>query len=118
MGDPVLDAIDRLATLPAGWDSYGAPAIEREALERARWCLSELRTRLGAAYRDPEVGPDVGGGVELIWEPARGSYEVHALVGAGERFKVLVLRGDTLLTSAPAKSIEFLAGVLTRHLQP
>jgi len=118
MGDPILDAIEHLADLAPGWDSYGAPAITREARERAKSCLAVLRDRLGPAYRDPTVGPDVGGGVELIWEPASGSYEVHALVGAGERFKVLVLRGDTLLTSAPAKSIEDLAGVLTRHLHP
>lgn len=116
MGDPVLDEIEHLADRPAGWDSYGAPAIERGVVEHVRRCLLELRDRLGAAYRDPVVGPDVDGGVELIWTTADGSNAIHALIRSTDRFKILVVSGGQL-RSDPAKSVDDLAGILRNYLR-
>jgi hypothetical protein len=60
------------------------------------------------------VGPDVGGGVELIWETARG--DVHALIGTGERLKVLVMRDERLVAPAQTKTVDELITLLKTHL--
>jgi hypothetical protein len=116
MGDPRLDdAIERLADLPAGWDSYGAPPIERAVLDRAKRSLAEIEYRLAPWYIPPTVGPDVDGGVELIW---RGHWTaVHVLVGAGDRFKVLVLRGEVPVGPAQMKTLGEVIDLLKTHLQ-
>ena len=117
MGDPRLDdAIERLADLPAGWDSYGAPPIERAVLDRAKTCLAEIRWRLAPWYVEPTVGPDVDGGVELIWK--RPGSAIHVLVGTGDRFKVLVLRGETLVGPVQTKRLDEVISLLKTHLQP
>jgi hypothetical protein len=116
MGDPGLDkVIERLADLPAGWDSYGAPPIERATLDRAKECLAQIQWRLAPWYMPPTVGPDVDGGVELVWKNRWRA--IHVLVGAGERFKVLVLQGETLVGPAQTKTLDEVINLLKTHLQ-
>ncbi len=71
-------AIDRLKDLQPNWDSYGAPRVEDATRKSAKELLHNLVSSLGQAYADPIVGPDVDGGVELIWGAQ--STEVHARI--------------------------------------
>jgi hypothetical protein len=70
---PVLVAIDQLAELPEGWDSYGAPKIAETPRRMAKDCLNQVQRILGAHYANPLVGPTPEGGVYLVWRKERGS---------------------------------------------
>jgi hypothetical protein len=56
--------LEHLAQLPANWDSYGAPAITREAVEAARIWLKRLW-----------IWPRSNGGLTLGWDDA--GQDVH-----------------------------------------
>lgn len=71
--DDPFAAIDRLAALERGWDSYDADPIARGALEEAK----RLLYALGGAYPNPAVGPTPAG-VELIWRSR--VTEIHAII--------------------------------------
>ena len=115
MGDPVLEAIERLATEPSNWDSYGASAVSPVAIARARRCVEDAQWRLAPHFVAPAVGPDVDGGVELIWSSPRGRVHVH--VGTGERFRVLIMRGERLDGPAQMKTPADLIDLLKTHFQ-
>lgn len=46
--NPVIAAIDRLADLPEGWDSYEAPRIDDVSRKVAKDCLNQIQRFLGA----------------------------------------------------------------------
>ncbi len=114
-----FDAIDRLRETPADWDSYGGHPVEPEARERAKELLRRLIQRLGARgdhYAHPVVGPDVDGGVELIWELR--PVEVHACVHASgpDVAKILVLhKGTQVIDRQEIKSADDLLLLFRRH---
>ena len=84
-----MTAIDRLADLAEGWDSYEAPRIDEVARKVAKDCLHQVQRLLGAHYANPEVGPTPDGGVALIWRKDRGS-EIDLLCSPnGARYLVL-----------------------------
>lgn len=64
--------LEHLATLPANWDSYGAPPITREALEAARLWLAGLwiwpRSSGGLTLGRDEAGQDVRIGPDGVFE--------------------------------------------------
>ncbi len=116
MGDPVLDEIERLAhEAPDNWDSYGAPAVTREAVKRARDSVDAIYWRLADRWISPTAGPDAAGGVELIWKSPRGA--LHVRVGTGERFKVFTMRGEVLTGPAQLQTLGELIELLKAHLQ-
>ncbi len=111
-----LAAIERLKDVPRNWDSYGAAKIDEAALAQASQLLLDLARRDPEhRYTNPIVGPDVGGGVELIWESAHRA--VHALVSP-RAVRVLVLADEKLIEEYPAKSLEDLVALLSRHIRP
>jgi hypothetical protein len=57
-------ALYQLLQLPEGWDSYGAPRINEEAVSTS-WML--LRYLLSEDVRLPRIVPTVEGGVQLEW---------------------------------------------------
>ncbi len=84
-----LAAIDRLADLPEGWDSYGAPKIAEISRASAKDCLGCVQRLLSGHYWNPLVGPTPEAGVALIWRKPTGS-EINVLVSpAGARYVVL-----------------------------
>src|SRR5437660_1662213 len=66
--DAVCARLDDLAGLPANWDSYGAPVIDRNILEAARRFIRSLPENLAPC---PLVVPMSGGNLQLEWH--RGS---------------------------------------------
>lgn len=99
--NPALAAIDRLAELPEGWDSYDAPRIAEVCREMARQCVSQVQRLLGPPYANPLVGPTPEAGVALMWRKERGS-EIDVLCSpSGVRYLVLsphrqVVRSDAI----------------------
>ncbi len=84
-----LRAIDQLADLPEGWDSYGAPKVAQASREIAKHCMREIERLLGSHYAKPIVGPTPEGGVALIWRKERGS-EIDVLcTPLGARYVLL-----------------------------
>lgn len=89
MDVPAIAAVDRLADLPDGWDSYGAPRVEEGARQVAKDCLKQIQYVLGTRYMNPVVGPTPEGGVALIWRKERGS-EIDLLCSPnGARYLIL-----------------------------
>jgi hypothetical protein len=87
--NPVLAAIDRLAELAEGWDSYEAPRIAEVSREFARQCVNQVQRLLGPSYANPLVGPTPEAGVALVWRKDRGS-EIDVLCSpSGVRYLVL-----------------------------
>jgi hypothetical protein len=75
---PVLDTLNRMLQLPAGWDSYGArPISPRAALATAEF-LDEFM-HLGTPL--PFLVPTNRGGVQVEWH-TRG-FDIEAEVGSG-----------------------------------
>ena len=82
-------AIDQLADLPEGWDSYEAPRIAEVSRELAKDCLTRVQRLLSQHYWNPMVGPTPEAGVALIWRKVTGA-EVNVLFSpAGARYIVL-----------------------------
>lgn len=63
----VIAAIDELANLKPGWDSYDAAPIEEAARGRAIAFITTLLTHLDCDVPAPTVGPSPDGGVVLRW---------------------------------------------------
>ena len=91
-----IAAIDRLADLPEGWDSYEAPRISEQSRESAKGCLNQVQRLLGSKYANPVVGPTADGGVALSWRKERGP-EVDLICSAiGARYVVLSPDGQVV----------------------
>jgi hypothetical protein len=85
--DDPFAAIDRLATLQRGWDSYDAEPIAPDALEGAKRLLHAL----DGAHKKPLIGPTPAG-VELIWRSKLA--EIHAIVSNLHEGNYVVLDRD------------------------
>jgi len=59
-----LDEFNRVATLPRGWDSYGALPIDQDTLERAFDVFG--RIMVSRAYQ-PQIGGINTGGISIEW---------------------------------------------------
>lgn len=62
------DRLNRLATLPQNWDSYGAAPISPEAIQTARGILRSVFALGGTSIPLPFVAPSPDGGIELEWK--------------------------------------------------
>jgi hypothetical protein len=82
-------AIDELDALPADWDSYGAPRVEKAPRLQAKWALSEILRAVGDHYARPIVGPTAEAGVALIWRGNHQEVDVLFAPTGGARFVVL-----------------------------
>src|SRR3954468_14668490 len=60
----VVRALVKLATLPAGWDSYNAPPLRRDA---GHFALEILQGIMRFRTPPPQVVPSSAGGVQLEW---------------------------------------------------
>lgn len=60
----VLGRLKRLLSLPGGWDSYGAPPIDRDAVVHV---VEVLNRALGPDAPAPQVVPTPFGGIQLEW---------------------------------------------------
>ena len=99
--NPVIAAIDRLADLPEGWDSYEAPRIDEASRKVAKDCLHQIRRLLGAHFANPVVGPTPDGGVALIWRKDQGS-EIDLLCSPnGARYLALAPNRQVVGQSGP-----------------
>ena len=68
-------ALKEIESLPANWDSYGAPPITKAAIKAARNLLNALvdtQPDLGDAVRPYSVVPLASGGVQLTWRVVHG----------------------------------------------
>lgn len=60
----VVADLNRVAELPANWDSYGALPIDQRTLEHALYVIVSL---MDADSPRPQIGATVRGGVEFEW---------------------------------------------------
>jgi hypothetical protein len=68
--------IDGFCRLGSNWDGEDAPAVTKEAADRARVLLREVLAAAqarGVAWQDPTVAPTPDGGIDFSWE-ARGRW--------------------------------------------
>ena len=98
-GKPVtLEALDEamerllgLHSLPAGWDSYGSPAIDARAVASGLLLLTQAALE---GLPTPHVCPVSGGGVQLEWEIGARGLELEALPDGSVQF--LKVQGDVM----------------------
>jgi hypothetical protein len=70
----VVRALVRLAGLPAGWDSYNAPPLRRDA---GHFALEILQGVMHPRTPPPQVVPSAAGGVQLEWHEKGIDLELH-----------------------------------------
>ncbi len=63
----VQQEIDRLAQLPAGWDSYGADAPDNAILSAARSVIGRIATINEGLPPPTVVAPSRSGGIQFEW---------------------------------------------------
>lgn len=73
--EPVVNRLDNLLSLPAGWDHHGAPVIDPTDVLSA---FQFLRATLLPTSPAPAIVPISGGGVQLEWH--RSGLDVEVLV--------------------------------------
>lgn len=107
LSDTDLNRLVSLASLPAGWDSYDADSISRDALAGAKSVIARVVIQTGA--HPYAIRPLVDGGVQIVW---RGSdTEVEVDVSPDETLGYLLVRnpdGDSQYTEkddAPTEEI-------------
>lgn len=87
----VAQAIEEFRSLPANWDGEGAPVVDATAVDVALELLvsiAGMAPRQGARWEDPQVSPDVDGGVDLLWHQG-GSWALLTVpVGADSQIQV------------------------------
>ncbi len=72
----LLSYIDSLLDLPAGWDAYGAPAIQIEHVDLAAWLVSHL---MRPDTPTPSIIPTASGGVQIEWHSEGIDFEVETV---------------------------------------
>jgi hypothetical protein len=70
----VVQALVRLANMPAGWDSYNAPPLRRDA---GHFALEILQSVMRPRTPLPQVVPSAAGGVQLEWHEKGIDLELH-----------------------------------------
>jgi hypothetical protein len=70
----VVRALVKLAGLPAGWDSYGAPPLRRDA---GHFALEILHGVMRPRTPAPQVVPSSAGGIQLEWHEKGIDLELH-----------------------------------------
>jgi hypothetical protein len=111
-----LAAIDQLAELRTGWDSYDAEPPSPQAQSRAKRCVEQALHTLGWAYRNPIVGATPSG-VELIWRGREA--EIHALFDAEHDRYVVIGPNRMVLERGSIRDYGFFArNVLKGRLGP
>jgi hypothetical protein len=70
----VVKALVRLAKLPAGWDSYNAAPLRRDA---GHFALEILQSIMRPRTPIPQVVPSAAGGVQLEWHEKGIDLELH-----------------------------------------
>ena len=76
----VLGKLNAIASLPDGWDSYGAPSPDIHKVEAAGGLLICLAVEQD--FPKPYVNPTRSGGVQFEWENGSRSFELEIV---GER---------------------------------
>ncbi len=80
-----LGKLAELAALPENWDSYGSPAVQPLARQRAADLLDLLgQFKLPA----PQIFPVPGGGLQLEWQKAGGGMELEILPDGSLEFLI------------------------------
>ena len=70
----VVEKLCELRQLPAGWDSYSAPAIKPDAC----WFAIEILSKtLRSGTPLPQIVPSSVGGVQLEWHEEGIDLEIH-----------------------------------------
>jgi hypothetical protein len=70
----VVQALVRLVKMPAGWDSYNAPPVTRDA---GHFALEILQSVMRPRTPLPQVIPSAAGGVQLEWHEKGVDLELH-----------------------------------------
>ena len=70
----VVEALVRLVKMPAGWDSYNAPPLRRDA---GLFALEILQSVMRPRTPLPQVVPSAAGGVQLEWHEKGVDLELH-----------------------------------------
>jgi hypothetical protein len=70
----VVRALVRLAGFSAGWDSYNAPPLRRDA---GHFALEILQSVMRPRTPPPQVVPSAAGGVQLEWHEKGIDLELH-----------------------------------------
>jgi len=70
----VVQALVRLAQMSAGWDSYNAPQIRRDA---GHFALEILQAVMRARTPPPQVVPSAAGSIQLEWHEKGVDLELH-----------------------------------------
>ncbi len=76
----VRKQLDAVASLPEGWDSYGAPRPDARLMRAARGLMDCLT--LAPYLPQPHVNPTRNGGVQFEWEAGARHFEIEII---GER---------------------------------
>ena len=111
----VVEQIRGLATLPKGWDSYGAVRIQEEARTNAIRFVTMLATHSDVPVLAPTVGPSAEGGVTLRWQLCNTEVVVKLLARGGEYY-VARTGEDQLVTEGDVGRLEGLVGRLREFL--
>ena|SRR5437660_1147917 len=117
VGSTAFEAINRLESLKKGWDSYGAPPIEKASRELAKQWLNEFQAILGSTYVEPLVDPTPEAGVALVWRKKWGE-ELDVLISPqGARYLRLTPDQQVQSSDKITEPKAFAREILKRFIQ-
>ena len=76
--------LDAIASLPEGWDSYGAPSSDPRIVEAARGLIECLSHAPGLPQ--PHINPTRAGGVQFEWEAGARYFELEVVAERAAEF--------------------------------
>ena len=71
--EPVARDLNRMLSLPEGWDSYGANVVRSEAAA----AVIKLLARIGNDVKAPSLHPTPAGGILMEWNTPLGGLEIE-----------------------------------------
>lgn len=89
----VVQALVRLANMPAGWDSYNAPPLRRDA---GHFALEILQSVMRPRTPLPQVVPSAAGGVQLEWQRRASIWNCTSLLHINGSFGFAIWRTQIL----------------------
>ncbi len=110
----VIDRIEGLRTLEAGWNSYRAGRIEKDARARAIRFIGSL-PNLGRPVPPPAVAPTPNGGVALHWDAGDREVDIIFLSRGGE-YSVALRKSDEVLAEGLVDRVDLLKDVVGRYV--